>query len=68
MNKDIVITQKKIFGLLEEQRASLKDKPRQYVEDLLHESEDLLHSPTFSIRTAAEINRTAATLVLEERK
>lgn len=66
MNAEITIVQTRFVKLYEEQRAYLKGKPRQFIEDLLHESEDLRHNESFSIRASAEINRAACTMILEE--
>jgi hypothetical protein len=67
MNVEIARTQRQILDLYEKQRSYLAGKPRQYVEDLKHQAMDLIHHEDFSVRTAAEINRTACVMVLESR-
>ena len=62
------ITQRQVLELFEQKRAYLAGKPRQFVEDLLHEAQDLARTAdTFSVRTAAEINHAAAVFALEDR-
>ncbi|MDE2098204.1 MAG: hypothetical protein KGL39_13195 [Patescibacteria group bacterium] len=65
MNTEIARTQRQVIDLYERQRAYLAAKPRQFVEDLQHEAQELRFSNIFSVQTAAEINYTAATMTLE---
>ena len=64
MHADIATNQRHIFALYQRQREFLATQPRAYVEELLHRSQDLLHASEFSVRTAAEISRTACLMVL----
>lgn len=64
MNAEIAITQRAFMNLYEEKRAYLATKPMRFVEDLLHETEDLRRSNILSIRAAAEINHAACLKVL----
>lgn len=64
MHAEIELTQKQIWELYVAKRAYLASKPKAYVEELLHRAEECRFDATFSIRTAAEINRTAAIIVL----
>jgi hypothetical protein len=68
MNAEIARTQRQVLDLYEKQRAYLAGKPRQLVEDLMHEADDLRHSPTFSLRTSGEINHAACSMVLEAKQ
>jgi hypothetical protein len=68
MNAEISIMQGRVFDLVSSQIKYLTDKPDHVIEDLKHEADELRHSPTFSIRTAAEINFAACTLIVEGRQ
>ena len=57
-----------IVALLRERQERLRGESTSVLEDLLHESRDGLTDQRFSVRTAAEINRTACLLLLEERQ
>jgi len=66
MNAEITILQRRVLDLYEQQRTHLAGKPRQFVEDLLHDAEHAYRdSDCFSARTAAQINIAAASMVLE---
>ena len=69
MNLRIITVQQQVLGLYEQQRAALASLPTQVVEDLLHDAEHAYReSDVFSLRTAAQINIAAASIVLESRK
>ena len=69
MNAEITILQRRVLDLYEQQRTHLAGKPRQFVEDLLHDAEHAYRdSDCFSARTAAQINIAAASMVLEATK
>jgi len=65
---EIEIMQRRLLELYAQQRAYLESKPTPFVEELLHRAEEQRFTGTFSSRTAAELNRAACTLILEERK
>ncbi len=65
---EISITQRRLLGLFQETRGYLASKPTQFLDELLHRAEDERFSPVFTLRTAAEINRAACVLILEERR
>jgi hypothetical protein len=67
MNAEIEITQQRFINLYREQLAYLRNKPKQFLEDLLHEAESDRHCETFSVRVASEINYAACLIILEER-
>lgn len=64
---EIAILQRKVMGTFETQRLYLANKPTQFLQDLLHRADDERFNEAFSVRTAAEINRAACVLILEER-
>lgn len=59
INAEITIVQGRFMRLYSSQRDYLKAKPAQFIEDLLHESEELVNHEDLSLRAAAEINRAA---------
>ena len=59
MNAEIIQARKRFLDLYELQCSYLAGKPQRFVEDLLHEAEELRHDPSFSIVASAEINRAA---------
>ncbi len=65
---EMIAMQRQVMIMYEKQRADLMGKPTVYLEELLHRSEDRRLDHTFTVRTAAEINRAACTLLLEERR
>lgn len=65
MNAEIEITQRQFMGLYEDKRNYLAGKPRRFLEDLLHEAEELRFHEELSVRAAAEINRAACIMILE---
>ena len=67
MNGEIEVVKTRVLDLYEQQRQYLNSKPNQFLKDLLHRSEEQRDSAEFSTRTAAEINRAACVLILEER-
>lgn len=68
MNAEIEITRQAFWKLYFDKRHYLASKPRRFVEDLLHEAEELKHHEDYSVRAAAEINRAACMMILEEGK
>ena len=68
MNPEIREMARFIIGLYETQRARLEDKSKGELSDLKHSCEEHSHNPDFSVRTSAEINRTACVMILESRK
>ena len=66
MNAEISRTQRQLLDLYREQQAYLAGKPRQFVLDLQHEADDVRKGGAFSLRTAAEINYAACTMILEK--
>ena len=66
MNAEITITKRAFLELYEAKRAYLAGKPRQFLNDLLHEAEELCHATDYSTRAGAEICRAACTSLLEE--
>lgn len=64
MHAEIEITRGRIWELYKQQHAYLTGKPVGVIEELLHRSEELVNSPDFTVRTAAEINRTACVFLL----
>jgi hypothetical protein len=67
LNVEITLTQRLLMELYQRQRAYLLSKPTVYLIDLKHDCEELLHDERFSYRTAAEINRAAIEMIVEER-
>ena len=67
MNAEIAIIQRRFLALYSDQRAYLNAKPTQALVDLKHECEEQRYSAEFSVRTAAEVNLAACTMILEER-
>jgi hypothetical protein len=67
MHAEIELVKGHVLGLFERQREYLKSKPTPFLEELLHRCEDREPLPEFSTVVASEINRAAATLVLESR-
>lgn len=67
MNPELLKIQTSFRQLYLDQIVVLRARTRRELEDLLHESEELRNHELLSIRAAAEINRAAATLILEER-
>ena len=64
MNDQIQHLQAQLMALYESQVTLLVGLRRRDIEDLLHQAEELQHSTTFTLRTAAEINRAACLRVL----
>lgn len=55
-----------ILQMYRRQRLYLKSKPAQYVQDLLAATSDIPADADYSLRVGAEINRAAATMILED--
>ena len=68
LHPEMASLQRRVLELYEKQRAYLAVKPTDYLEELQHRSEDLIASREFTVRTAAEINRAACVMILEDRK
>ena len=64
MNAEIAITQRAFLKLYEDKRAYLATKPKQFLNDLLHEAEELRAGADYSLRASAEINRAACLSLL----
>ena len=60
MNANVTAVGEQIIGLYQEQRVALETLTARELVELEHEMEHLRNHPTFSIRTGAEIVRTAA--------
>jgi hypothetical protein len=67
MHAEIEVVQLRVLDLYAQHRAYLNSKPTPFLEELLHRSADELAHASFSVRTAAQINHAAATLLLEGR-
>jgi arginine deiminase len=67
MNAEIKSTQAMVLAIYHAQRQVLAEQPTRDLNDLLQECDDLRFDQTFSVRTAAEINRTACVSILEAR-
>jgi len=69
MHSEIALVQNKVLEIYGRQRSYLESKPEEYLEELLHRSNDeIATGSTFSSRTAAQINHAACTLILETRR
>lgn len=64
---EIDLVARRVLDLFAKQRAYLEAKPTEFLQDLQHRADEERFSETFSTRTAAEINRAACVVVLEER-
>lgn len=64
MHSEIVITQARVFELYKQQHAYLAGKPKAVLEELHHRADELRNAEDFTVRTAAEINRTACVFLL----
>lgn len=64
---EIEIVGRRVLELYHEQARYLEAKPTEFLQDLQHRADEERFSETFSTRTAAEINRAACQIILEER-
>ncbi|MEI6195260.1 MAG: hypothetical protein WCS42_13115 [Verrucomicrobiota bacterium] len=64
MNAEIIRTQRQYLGLYESQEIYLLGKSRQFLDNLLHQAEELQFAEDCSVRIAAEINRVACLKLL----
>lgn len=65
LHPELAIMQRRLLELYYEHEAYLKTKPRQFIEELLHRSDEQRNATDFSVRVSAEFNRTACVRILE---
>jgi len=65
---EIGILRRRVLGLYSEQRDYLASKPGTFLEELMHRADEERFNSNYSVRVAAEINRTACALILEARQ
>lgn len=65
---EVAIMQRRLLELFYEQRGYLNSKPTEFLEELLHRSDDLRRHETFTVRAGAEINHAACVMILEQRR
>lgn len=68
MRAEIRIVQADLMVLYQRQRTALLNAGNGELQDIVHDCEELIYHRDFTVRTAAEINRAAATIILEERR
>ena len=64
---ELAIMQRRLLELFFQQREYLATKPTAFLVELLHRCEEKTHHADYSVRCAAEFNRAACVLILEER-
>ena len=66
-HQEIDIVARRVLNQYQWQARYLEGKPTEYLQDLQHRAEQERFNETFSICTAAEINRAACVMILETR-